>query len=94
MMKLNTTMKNEITQIFIIRDLNRIIKYFQFYKIKHGPIWKVTDWQHGKGHACAIMNKDAMVLLSLAFDESYRIIEDNEQILSFGDNREIKMLFN
>ena len=83
-----------ITQIFILKDIKNVMKYMRTYKIKHGPIWKVTDWKHGKGHACAIMNKEDMVIMSLGVHDHYRVLDDDEKIVYNYSTREIKKTIN
>jgi hypothetical protein len=65
--------------VFIHSNLNEIRTFIKQHKIRHSPFLRSTYGPVSIGHICEIYNNDHMVMLNLAYAESFYTIKTKEQ---------------
>ena len=65
--------------IFIHSNLNDIRTFIKQHKIRHSPFLKTMYGPGSMGHICEIYNMDHMVMLNLAYPESFYSIKTKEE---------------
>jgi hypothetical protein len=65
--------------VFIHSNLNEIRTFIKQHKIRHSPFLRSMYGPGSIGHICEIYNTDHMVMLNLAYAESFYSIKTKEQ---------------
>ena len=63
-------------EILVYQNFRDIISFIKQHKIKHGPMKKLRHKNQVLGHVFYVYKIDHMVMLNLAFADSFKIYED------------------
>jgi len=63
-------------EILVYQNFHDIISFIKQYKIKHGPMKKLRHNNQLLGHVFYVYKTEHMVMLNLAFADSFKIYED------------------